>query len=74
MNIIAAVTTVMAVILSGGATGVAAKEGSGGVCRVSVTMGRNLSRVGAFLGDGETNPDNGEDEAGDGDPSVRDIG
>ncbi|KAJ5527650.1 hypothetical protein N7513_011809 [Penicillium frequentans] len=73
MSIIAAVTTVMVAILSGAATGAAEKEGSGGVCRASVNKGRNHSRVGAFPGDGETNPDNGEEDD-DGDPGVGDLG
>jgi hypothetical protein len=44
-----------------------------GVCRVSVNKGRNHSRVGTFPGDGEPNPDNGEEDD-DGDPGAGDLG
>lgn len=44
-----------------------------GVCRALVNKGRNHSRVGAFPGDGETNPDDGEEDD-DGDPGVGDSG
>ncbi|KAJ5946556.1 hypothetical protein N7454_003395 [Penicillium verhagenii] len=74
MSIIAAITTVVAASLSGGATGVAAKEGSG-VCRVSVAKGRNPSLFRVSPGDGEMNPDDGEDDDdGGGDPGIGDFG